>query len=58
MYCYFWKQYSLSIINIDTKFCKINKVINEVYPQIERDDDDEGDPQQFSILRWSMQLWH
>ena len=51
IYCFFWKQYSTAIVSIDQQFSKINKVVNEVYSVIEKDDDIDEDAQQFSVLR-------
>ena len=51
IYCFFWKQYSTAIVSIDQQFSRINKVVNEVYSVIEKDDDIDEDAQQFSVLR-------
>lgn len=44
IYCFFWKQYSSAVVSIDQQFSKINKIVNEIYTTIEKDDDIEEDP--------------
>ena len=39
-----WKYYSMAIVAIDQSFWKINKLVNELFTQIERDEDPENDP--------------
>lgn len=43
-YCFFWNQFSSSVIGIDQQFSKINKLVNDIYSSVEKDDDIEEDP--------------
>lgn len=45
-------------MSIDQQFSRINKVVNDVYSVIEKDDDVDEDAQQFSILRQAMIIWN
>jgi len=58
VYTHFWGQYSTAIVKIDQNFSEMNDHVNQVYGQVERDNDISEDPQMFSILRWGMIIWH
>lgn len=43
IYDFFWKKYSAAVVQIDQHFSEINKVVNTLYYNIEKDEDVEAD---------------